>query len=79
MEAAAQRKAIPGSGADCECGEHRAKCRFGRQHSWSTGFVPEALASNLGVDIDLARRGIAYCYECNAVHTPTVAWPAEED
>lgn len=68
MTGATKRRAIPGSGEDCECGEHRAKCTFGRAHFWMMGYVPEAAHQNLGVDLELARRGSMLCVYCRSVH-----------
>ena len=66
-----KRRKLPGSGVDCVCGLHRGNCRFGYQHNWSS-FVPEALWSNFGIDLDIARRGVMWCYECHSVHVPTI-------
>jgi len=71
------RNMLPGSGEDCTCGEHRKRCKFGRYHTWTMGFIPEAIETWFGVDLALAQRGIAFCNDCNSVHTPTEEWPAE--
>ena len=30
-----------GTGEQCECGNHREKCLFGRNHMWQTPFYKE--------------------------------------
>ncbi len=48
-----------GTGEQCECGNHRSKCRFGQMHGWITPFYKED-------DTTSTLYRTFFCYACGA-------------